>query len=69
MGKKNWPRLEKTVGLMLRMCKLIFGTGEVAILTVSYVLQREFQVSRMKGFTVGPFIKSGDAVLRKLPET
>ena len=40
LGPKKWEELGKTVGLMLRMCELIFSTGKCVVLDSGFFMSK-----------------------------
>ena len=57
LGEKEYAELGKTVSLMLRMCKLIVGTGKEVILFSCFCVAKSITKIEAKGVYVGSLIK------------
>ena len=66
---KKWAELGKTVGLMLRICKPIFGIGEVVIFDSGFCVANGITELKDEGVYGGALIKSSNAGLKTCPVT
>ena len=57
LGDKKWAELGKTVGLMLRMCDPIFGTGKCVVLDSGFCVSKGIVALEAKGVYAGALIK------------
>ena len=57
LGKKKWEEMEKTVGLMLRMCEPIFSTGKCVVLDSGFCVSKGITSLLEFGFYAAALIK------------
>ena len=65
--KKKWEELEKTVGLMLRMCKIIFSTGKCVVLDSGFCVSKGITALLKFGVYAAALIKKNKYCTKGVP--